>query len=396
MTSNIFVKIEVEARSLLNKALPEKAIALIQKKLKNLNYPFEILCVLAEANINRGDIEKSVHLFRDYLSIGNFSLKQILHTINLYFDRKMYEESLFFIEIGLKAMPLNGILLSKKAEIYLFQNKIDESSELILKKTLLGRLDKCDVAIVNRLSNFYSVNSFSSKSQVRFLSNQQVRDVCNRYVFERTVSLGIDCEFGFVQRIMGKEPMSLFRWGTLPLEKLIELLNERFDGFASDNLCHLELSNTMEHYEYWFHDQTYQMQAHTFYNPKNIDIAETKISLLHKIQAHFLFLARKLEDDLEDCDKIFVYKSRNKLQSSQIDALSGALSKYADNMLLVVMPRLPGEPCFEVLSSSLVIGRICKYWDGASLNSIDVEAWAEILSSTWKYFVEVRPEINLL
>ena len=394
--NKIFSEILVEARVLMGLGQHQKVITLIQAKLEHFQCSFDMLLILAEAHMKNGSEGVVKNIFNKHIECGNVLSIHWMQIIDFYFDRKLYEDSLFYINIAMKSAPFNGRIISRKAEIYFLKNMVDEAAESLLKKINYAKLQESDVGLIKKIRYLYSSSQKDSEVKFRFLSQPEIIDVLRRQVFQRSVSLGIDCEFGFVQRLMGEEPLSLFRWGTLPLEKLIDLLNSRFEMFASEKLCYLELSNTPDHYEYWFHDKQYQLKAHTFYNPKNTNIMESDHSLLLKIRKHFLFLARKLEEDLEDAQKLFVYKSNNVLDLNQINALISAISQYGDAMLLVVMPRSADLPPFEIISRSLVIGRINKYWDGASLHSIDINAWSEILNFTWNFFIDQHPEMKIL
>ncbi len=45
-------------------------------------------------------------------------------------------------------------------------------------------------------------------------------------------SLGRNCEFGFVQRLSGAEPMGLLRFAGMSFDALVQALNTRFAGIA--------------------------------------------------------------------------------------------------------------------------------------------------------------------
>lgn len=68
-------------------------------------------------------------------------------------------------------------------------------------------------------------------------------------------SLGDDCEFGFVQRRHGAEPLSLLRFTGIPPERLAEALEARLEGF--DDPALLDLRVDAERDECWIDNRRY-------------------------------------------------------------------------------------------------------------------------------------------
>jgi hypothetical protein len=54
-------------------------------------------------------------------------------------------------------------------------------------------------------------------------------------------SLGVNCEIGFVQRLVGAEPLGLFRWTFAPLDKLLPALESRFEGLGAPGTLQIQV-----------------------------------------------------------------------------------------------------------------------------------------------------------
>jgi hypothetical protein len=116
-------------------------------------------------------------------------------------------------------------------------------------------------------------------------------------------SLGDDCEFGFVQRSVGAEPLSLLRFGGIRLHRLYEGLGNRFEGIDDVAELGIAIQGGEGHGEYMVVQNRYLY--HTFVNSWEMD----RDALIAREAARLAFCRRKLLEDLEDGDKIFVVKS---------------------------------------------------------------------------------------
>ena len=118
-------------------------------------------------------------------------------------------------------------------------------------------------------------------------------------------SLGDDCEFGFVQRSVGAEPLSLLRFGGIRLHRLYEGLGNRFEGIDDVAELGISIQGGEGHGEYMIVQNRYRYLYHTFVNSWEMD----RDVLIAREAARLAFCRRKLLEDLEDGDKIFVVKS---------------------------------------------------------------------------------------
>ncbi len=114
-------------------------------------------------------------------------------------------------------------------------------------------------------------------------------------------SLGDDCEFGFAQRAVGAEPLSLLRFGGIRLHRLHEALDNGFAGI--DDPANIAVRGGEG--EYMVEQTHYRYSYHTFIDSASMEPDE----LLARELIRLSFCRRKLLEDLEDGDKIFVVKS---------------------------------------------------------------------------------------
>jgi hypothetical protein len=124
--------------------------------------------------------------------------------------------------------------------------------------------------------------------------------------FESLGGTGQGCEFGLVQSFAGAEPLGLLRWTMIEPQYLIEALESRFEGVGSEEQTEVGFFSTQDpgNPEYITKDRRLKTIMHTFVYKK--DMPEEK--MLQQTCRRLTFLRRKMIQDLEDGDKIFVYK----------------------------------------------------------------------------------------
>jgi hypothetical protein len=144
------------------------------------------------------------------------------------------------------------------------------------------------------------------------------------------VSLGYNCEFAFVQRHLGAEPISFFRWTAATLDKLVEGLNQRFVGLNSRDA--LDVQVTPEG-EYAVVDKAYGFRRHTFV------LAQAGVieRVLHSEYIRGGILCKSLLKELSEHNKLFVYHDAGASKLPDIRRLVRALQTYGDNTLLWIV-----------------------------------------------------------
>ncbi len=144
-------------------------------------------------------------------------------------------------------------------------------------------------------------------------------------------SLGLNCEFGFAQRDVGAEPISLLRFNGLPFRKLIKGVRTGFAGLAEGG--NLEIRLIPELVEFMGYEAQYMMIYHTARHPPESD-AKT---LLGTERLKLRFLARKLMEDLEDGEKIFVLKKDEGLLLEEVMPLIDLVTRNGGTLLWVTL-----------------------------------------------------------
>ena len=167
-------------------------------------------------------------------------------------------------------------------------------------------------------------------------------------------SLGEDCEFGFVQRYFGIEPIGIFRFGGVQnLCSLVRLLDSDLAGMGSPGSL---TANERVAYiyrdpeppiaipEFFMTDQRLQFSYHTWKGPKDA----TKEEALKENEQKLSYLRRKFLEDLEDGQKIWVYKDTRREDLNEIHAIYVLLNRHGPNKLFWITRTSKGRPSGSV------------------------------------------------
>jgi hypothetical protein len=148
-------------------------------------------------------------------------------------------------------------------------------------------------------------------------------------------SLGMNCEFGFLQRSVGAEPMGLFRWTLAPLAKLIPAIEAGFAGLLAPGAIRVDVATDGE---YVTEDTVYGFQHHSFF------FASTGGTPELARRSEYLrvgMLTQGLREALRRHNKLFVYHDGEESTLEDLRRLVGALHRHGPNWLLwlVTAPR---------------------------------------------------------
>jgi tetratricopeptide (TPR) repeat protein len=182
-------------------------------------------------------------------------------------------------------------------------------------------------------------------------------------------SLGDSCEFGMVQRRFGAEPIGLLRWATTAPDELIAVLNARFAGVGDDE--HTVVEALRGEYISW--DRRYSMYSHTF-TPAT---AEPLEGFRKRHLRSMKFMKRKLIEDLEGGNKIFVYIYDEGLSREQAADIHRAIRTYNKRSAMVYVnvsadPNLTGT--VTPIDDGLFMGIVDRY----STVDINYDAWLTV------------------
>ena len=184
------------------------------------------------------------------------------------------------------------------------------------------------------------------------------------------------CEYGFVQRHVGLEPLSLLRWTGVSLENATRLLANDLAGIGEPGTCTL---NSVEGYYDWhFVDTAYGLHCdHTHLDRLTVPRDEA----LGMMCQRFKFLARKLREDLEDGEKVFVYRYLGPApDEAEVLALAEAVNGHGRNMLLFVCRADADHPPLTVrlVHPGLMIGHIDWFAPDRLSYPVNLDGWMRL------------------
>lgn len=185
--------------------------------------------------------------------------------------------------------------------------------------------------------------------------------VAFREILPTFESLGLNCEFGFVQRKAGLEPLSLLRFNGLPFRKLVRGLRENFRRIAEAGSLRVAVFQGLEDQGYMGLDRNYEMIYHTERRPGTVSEEE----LLSVESTRLAYLTRKLIEDLEDGEKIFVLKSDASLHVEEVTSLIATLKEKGDNIVLWVVEADGEHPAggVDLVTRNLMRGFVGRFAD---------------------------------
>ncbi len=182
-------------------------------------------------------------------------------------------------------------------------------------------------------------------------------------------SLGDNCEFGLVQRRAGAEPLGLLRFSSAPIRPLLDALHNRFEGLSDPAHVRLwaakgEYLITLEKYDFVYHT--------------DVKVGEMDPEALHRQQARILpFLVTKMIADLENPEKILVFRQNELLAANDLLDLRAAIAAYGPATLLWVQQTRPGHPPgrVEQIADHLMVGYVRRLADRETVPDLDLSSW---------------------
>ncbi len=194
-------------------------------------------------------------------------------------------------------------------------------------------------------------------------------------------SLGDNCEFGLVQRRCGAEPLSLLRFANIQRPALLAALHERFSRIGTPERIRCDLDGGARR-EYVVQDDSYGITYHTFQYEGEVDGAE----LLAKQPTRQRFLARKLLEDLEAGEKIFVLRRNPPLELWQVLPVYAAIRRLGRNRLLWVQLAATDTAAGSVseILPGLYRGELDRLAPDANAHDLSFEVWLQVLANTWR------------
>ena len=190
----------------------------------------------------------------------------------------------------------------------------------------------------------------------------------------RFEGLGDNCEFGLMQRKVGRERLSLLRYGgSRETWRLVDAIRNDFEGFGTPddlfiNTFHDEWIATSIRYGFNFHTGEH---VHAMAEEQIRAAESTKLT----------FMAQKLAEDIESGSKVFVRRVADDRPAEGMLDLYEALRAKGPATLLWVMPAEEGHAHGSV---EHVTGRLFRGYHGhfapySSAVDFDPSSWLELL-----------------
>jgi hypothetical protein len=194
-------------------------------------------------------------------------------------------------------------------------------------------------------------------------------------------SLGENCEFGLVQRRCSAEPLSLLRFSNTLLPNLFLGLEDKFKklGHPEDLTFRLEGKSKKE---YIIEEKNYGLVYHTFRYKGEIEEDKFIISEASRLK----FLARKLNEDLKDGNKILIYRRNTPLTEEEIIPVLTAVNDHGPNTLfwVVLADRQHKPGSVHWVMPGLLKGYIDRFAPNENAHDLSLEVWMELCANAYQ------------
>lgn len=187
-------------------------------------------------------------------------------------------------------------------------------------------------------------------------------------------SLGDNCEFGFVQRFCGAEPLGLFRFSYSQSESLVHALETGFAHYGGPD--DLEVFVGPPNDEIFCKSRRYQFAYHTGEFAAKISLEAALAREIKKVS----YLKQRLLSDLQSGEKICIRKAAAGEGADDARRLVSALRRYGPNTLIWAVPadadHAPGE--VEAIEEGLLKGHIAHFAPPTHAQNLHLESWLEV------------------
>ncbi len=201
-------------------------------------------------------------------------------------------------------------------------------------------------------------------------------------------SLGEDCAFGFYETAIGRTSVSLLRYNSVALAQLVQLLENRLEGFPDAGRACLAAGSGDE---YIFREGSIGLVGHTGFSRRG-ELAADEGLLLRRQLKRMLFLKRMFNQRVDGDGTIFVYRAFGPEPLGAVLPVWQALRRRGRNALLWVCDADELRPCGSVerLEDGLLRGYVDPTLAGIDLGSPRMLAWAVICRRAWRLWEAVR------
>jgi hypothetical protein len=197
-------------------------------------------------------------------------------------------------------------------------------------------------------------------------------------------SLGHNCEFGLMQRRCGAEPLGLLRFMSISPANLLHGLDFGFEG-ADDPAMARIYANPQGEQEWMLRLDRYDMHAHTFRRPADVDAETVRDDEVKKL----VFKRRRFLEVLESGQKLFVYQRHEHITEAHALPVLNLLRSHGPNALLFVTAER-SRPCGSVdrLAMDLYRGNIDSLAPIGSADKMNLPGWISICANAYRLWRE--------
>jgi hypothetical protein len=206
-------------------------------------------------------------------------------------------------------------------------------------------------------------------------------------------SLGHNCEFGLVQRILQAEPIGLLRFGGIAPKDILRGLEQGFEGIDDPTQITLLTEMNAGTEQYVIRCERYGMQFHSFHAT-----AETPPERMReRMSQHLGLLRRKFVEDMHAGDKIFVLHHPACNSVAQVRPYLNLLREYGPSALLFVTPaqkdsarkrKDASSGSADQIAPDLFQGHIDFMMQQNDPKRISAPAWLSLCANTYRLWRE--------
>ena len=190
------------------------------------------------------------------------------------------------------------------------------------------------------------------------------------------------CEFGFLQRELKIEPLSLLRWTGVTLPNLTRLLVNDFRDVGKPETT--VLTSVEAYFDWHVVDTMYDLHCdHSHLDRLTVPREQAQRMMCQRTT----FLVRKLREDLDSGKKIFVYRYSGRLEDeAAVLALADAVNRFGRTMLFFVCRADEHHAPLTVrpIHPGLVVG----YIDWFSIDRlgfpVNVDGWLTLCAAAYR------------
>jgi tetratricopeptide (TPR) repeat protein len=274
------------------------------------------------------------------------------------------------VAAGLAALPGEFSLLLLDARLKVIAGQLEPALAIVCE--LISRSpEDLDLKVMR--------HDIEGRISHRALDGESVAPVAADHDAERDFflgfeSLGANCEFGFVQRRFGAEPISLLRWSAIDPDELVRSLDAGFVGLGDE--AYFSVFPGWNHQ--WDARDSRYFTYHTYIGVEEAGAEQ----VARTARRRMAFMRDKLLADLAAGEKIFVYKEwKFRMTEAQILAISQSLRRHNPaNRLLAVRLFDAAQPAgvVRLLTPQTAVGAIEVDARQAVLEEVPVESWRAI------------------